>query len=89
MAGTKNGTKELEQHRLQLPKHWQIIDELIYYKNRLFIPNSEELQTQITKECHDSQIAGHFGQEKTIEIVSRDFLLERTNCMDKRLRTIM
>ena len=27
----------------------------------------------IAKGCHDSQIAGHFGQEKTIEIVCRDF----------------
>ena len=64
---------ELEQHRLQLPRHWQIINELIYYKNRLYIPNNEELQTQIAKGYHDSQIAGHFGQEKTIEIVCQDF----------------
>ena len=27
----------------------------------------------IAKGCHDSHIAGHFGQEKTIEIVRRDF----------------
>ena len=27
----------------------------------------------IAKGCHDSQIAGHFAQEKTIEIVCRDF----------------
>ena len=69
----KTELTELEQHHFQLPKHWQIIDELIYYKNRLYIPNNEELQTQIAKGCHDSQIAGHFGQEKTIEIVCRDF----------------
>ena len=56
-----------------MPKHWDIIDELIYFKNRLYIPNTEELQTIIAKGCHDSQIAGHLGQEKTIEIVCRDF----------------
>ena len=49
----KTQRRELEQHRFQLPKHWQIIDELMYYKNRLYIPNNEELQTQIAKECHD------------------------------------
>ena len=69
----KTELREMEQHHFQLPKHWQIIDELIYYKNRLYIPNKEELQTQIGKGCHDSQIAGHFGQEKTIELVCRDF----------------
>ena len=57
----KKELKELEQHRLQLPKHGQIIDELIYDKKRLYIPNNEELQTEIAKERHDSQIAGHFG----------------------------
>ena len=67
------GLRELEQHRLQLPKYWQIIDELIYYKNQLYIANNEELQTKIAKGCHDSQIGGHFGEEKTIEIVCRDF----------------
>ena len=69
----KTELRELEQHRFQLPKHRQIIDELIYYRNRLYIPNNEELQSEIAKGCHDSQIAGHFGQEKAIEIVCRDF----------------
>ena len=69
----KTELRELEQRRLQLPKHWQMIDELIYYKNHLYIPNNEELQTQIANGCPDSQIAGHFGKETTIEIVCRDF----------------
>ena len=69
----KTELNELKQHGLQMPKHWDIIDELIYFKNRLYIPNDEELQTMIAKGCHDSQIAGHFGQQKTIEIVCRDF----------------
>ena len=58
---------------MRLPKHWQIIDELIYYKNQLYIPNNAELRTQIANGCHDSQIVGHFGQDETIEIVCQDF----------------
>ena len=72
----KTELREQEEHRLQLLKDWQIIDELIYYKNRLCLPNNRELQTQNAKGCHNSQIAGHFGQEKTIEIVCRDFYLK-------------
>ena len=53
-------------------KHWDIIDGLIYFKNGLYIPNNEELQTSIAKGFHDSQIAEHFGQEKMIEIVCRN-----------------
>jgi len=48
-------------------------DGLLYYKNRLYIPNDERLQTTIAKGCHDSPVAGHFRQEKTVEIVTRDF----------------
>ena len=69
----KTEMMELEQHCFQLSKYWQIIDESIYYKNRLYIPNNEELETQIATGCHNSQNARHFGQEKTIEIVCRDF----------------
>ena len=69
----KTELNELKQHGLQMPKHWDIIDDLIYFKNRLFVANDEELQTMIAKGCHDSQIAGHFGQEKETEIVCRDF----------------
>ena len=69
----KTELNELKQHCLQMPKHWDIMDGLIYFKNQLYIPNNEELQKIIAKGCHDSQIAGHFGQEKTIEIVCRDF----------------
>ena len=68
--------KELEKLRddgKEFPKHWNLDDGLLYYKNRLYVPNNEALLTTIAKGCHDSQVAGHFGQEKTNEIVVRDF----------------
>ena len=57
----------------KMPDDWTESDRLLYYKNRLYIPESEALQTEIAQSCHDSRVAGHFGQEKTIEIVTRDF----------------
>jgi len=48
-------------------------DGLLYSKNRFYIPENEALQTEIAQGCHDSLVAGHCGQEKTIEIVMRDF----------------
>jgi len=57
----------------ELPKQWSISDDIFYYKDRLFISANEDLQTLIAKGCHDSQVAGHFGQEKTLEIITRDF----------------
>jgi len=39
----------------------------------LIIPENKSLQTEIAQGCHKTIVAGHFGQEKTIEIVTRDF----------------
>ena len=50
---------------------------MLYYKNRLYIPKNNDLKTEIAKGCHDSRVAGHFGMEKTIEIVTRDFYWDK------------
>ena len=74
--------EELSQSREKrevVPKHGALEDGLLYDKNRLFIPSKEELLTEITKECHDTKIAGHFGQEKTIELVIRNFHWDKLN----------
>jgi len=52
---------------------WIEKDGLLYYKNRLYIPEDESLQTEIAQGCHDSLVAGHCGQEKTIKIATSDF----------------
>jgi len=56
-----------------MPDEWIEKDGLLYYKNCLYIPENEALHTEIAQGCRDSIVAGHFGQEKTIEIVTRDF----------------
>jgi len=57
----------------ELPASWQYKDGFPYFKNRLYIPANDALKTKIAKGCHDSKVAGHFGMEKTIEIITRDF----------------
>jgi len=60
----KRELEKLENEGKQFLKNWTNKDGLLYYKNRLYIPNDEELQTIIVNGCHDSQVAGHFRQEK-------------------------
>ena len=50
-----------------------IEEKLIYYKGRLQIPNNNLIKLQIILDEHDSKIAGHFGQKKTLEFISRNF----------------
>jgi len=78
----------LTKEEKELPKQWSISEGLLYYTHRLFIPDNEDLQTLIAKSCHDSKIAGHFGQEKALEIIIR-LLLEKDNRLGKLLCPIL
>ena len=51
----------LQAEGKELPKNWEIINELLCYKKRLYIPDNEEVRTMIAEGCHDSRVAGHFG----------------------------
>jgi len=73
----KGELHRLKQRREALPKHRELEDGLLYYKGRLLVPSKEELLTKIAKGCHDSKVAGHFGQEKPIELVTRNFHWEK------------
>jgi len=49
----------------------EIQDELLYRKNRLWV--LEELVQEILESEHDTKVAGHMGQDKTIELIKRNF----------------
>ena len=41
--------------------------------DRLCIPEGRELRHTLLRECHDATTAGHFGMEKTYQLLSRRF----------------
>jgi len=51
---------------IKIPDEWTEKDGLLYYKNHLYIPENEALQTEIAQGCHESLVAGLFGQEKLL-----------------------
>jgi len=46
----------------KIPNEWIEKDGLLYYKNCLYNPDNEALQTKIAQGCHDSLLAGQFGE---------------------------
>jgi len=71
-----------------MPDEWIEKYGLLYYKNRLYIRQNDALQTEIAQGCHDSLVAGHFGQEETIEIVTRDFYWKKlADCIRDYVRS--
>ena len=46
---------------------------LLLRNGLVYIPAVDALKLEILKDCHDAKTAGHMGQEKTLELVSRDY----------------
>ncbi|MBW0553046.1 hypothetical protein O181_092761, partial [Austropuccinia psidii MF-1] len=53
--------------------------KLLLLKYRVVIPSNEELQLNILQKRHDSPLAGHPGQEKTLKLIKRDIYLAGMN----------
>ena len=50
-----------------------VVDNRVYYRDRLFVPPNAALQTQIIFRTHSTGPAGHPGRTKTLDLVSRDY----------------
>jgi len=52
---------------------WLNVDGLLQFRGKIYVPRSPDLYRQIVALCHDTQIAGHPGCWKTLELVSRNY----------------
>jgi len=72
MVEQRSDAKDLITRGKELPTNWKYKNGFHYFKYRLYISGNDALKTKIAKGCHNSKVAGHFGMEKTIKIVTRD-----------------
>ena len=50
--------------------HWSVDDQgLLCYDDRIWVPDSDDLHLQILLNNHDHPIVGHYGQNKTLDLV--------------------
>ena len=54
-------------------EEWQIEEGLVLKEGRVYIPKDEKLRVEIIRLHHDTLIAGHGGQWKTVELVTRNY----------------
>src|SRR5271168_4920422 len=52
---------------------WSESGGLLYFRGKIYIPDSAELRRRIVSLCHDTKIAGHCGRWKMLELVSRNY----------------
>jgi len=74
-AEVLQGLEKLRKSRLHRltdgTLEWEESDGLIYYKEKLYIPNAPGLRHDIVKQCHDAITVGHPGRWGTIEAVTQ------------------
>jgi hypothetical protein len=56
---------------------FSLCDDLVLFNGLVYVPNNDVIKTKVLRQCHDSPSAGHFGQAKTFELVTRDFYWPR------------
>jgi len=54
-------------------EEWQIEEGLVLKEERVYVPKDEKLRVEIIRLHHDMPIAGHGGQWKTVELVTRNY----------------
>ncbi|QRW20479.1 Retrotransposable element Tf2 protein [Rhizoctonia solani] len=48
-------------------------EDLLWYRGKLVVPDFEPLKDRLLKEFHDSPLAGHPGQQRTLELLSQNY----------------
>jgi len=46
---------------------------LYFYNGLIYVPNKLDIKLKLLNDNHDSVTAGHFGQAKTLELLSRNY----------------
>jgi hypothetical protein len=52
---------------------WSEEDGMLHFCGKIYVPPSSDIRRKIVALNHDSQIAGHPGRWKTLELVSRNY----------------
>ena len=56
-----------------LDPRWTIDNGFLKHDGRIYVPDSNNLRLRVLQSKHDHLLAGHFGQNKTLELIRRDF----------------
>ena len=52
---------------------YQWEDGLLHYEERIIVPERKDLRLELLEQHHDSPMAGHQGQARTLELLSRNY----------------
>ena len=60
-------------HRQLWTPKWGEVDSLLTFHSHIYVLDSHNLRQCIIMQYHNSQVAGHLGRMKTLELISRNY----------------
>ena len=75
-AFCKQVDKDLSKGDSTRPHYGRTSDGMLLYKGRILVPNQRSLVHEILRLHHDEPSAGHWGIQKTLELLQRKFKWE-------------
>lgn len=73
LAGSTDETYGKAREKVSDHTDFTLDHGAVLYRNRLWIPEGDTLREEILHDEHDSQLAGHMGQDKTTELIKRNY----------------
>ena len=53
------------------------LKEQILYDGKVYVQEDDRLKLDILQDHHNAKTAGHLGQQKTLELIARDYYWPR------------
>ena len=54
-------------------EEWREVDGIIYKEKKVYVPKDDALRMEIIRLHHNTPVEEHGGQQKTVELVTRNF----------------
>lgn len=67
---TEEEVREAVEHH---EEGWRREGKMIFWKERVYVPDFTSLREEIITKHHDSELAGHLGYTKTHELITRNY----------------
>jgi RNase H-like domain found in reverse transcriptase/Reverse transcriptase (RNA-dependent DNA polymerase)/Integrase zinc binding domain/Chromo (CHRromatin Organisation MOdifier) domain/Integrase core domain len=73
LESLRDGTQPMDDLAKEYLQPFTMIDGIVLRDGLVYVPNNDSIKLKILKSRHDSVTAGHPGQAKTLELVTRDY----------------
>lgn len=69
----KEALKNRQEGQEARKSRWTWKKDVLYKGQALYVPNDSAVKTQVLRMHHDDPLAGHFGRDKTVALISRKY----------------